>query len=1242
MTNLVGRVVVVCLTIGALCRAAEPPHEWHVAPAGDDANPGTVERPFATLERAVEAARGHDRRRQEFPADIIRLAPGLHARSAPLLLDARDSKLVIRGPDDRAATLHAGRFIEAAAFVPVTDAAIRQRLDPAARARVVQLDLRAAGLARVARPPDVYHDGGGLPDLFIDEVPQPLARWPDEAAATMERVLDRGEPRRRGGVFIARDDRVSRWNVADGLWLEGYWRVPWDPAAIRVAAIEPATRRVDLAGATQGGIGSKYAPDGQLGDGTEPWWAVNVLEEIDRPGEWCIHLPSQRLYLWPPAGFGPATRVFVSGFSEPVVQIDDAEHVTLQLLSIAGGLGDGVSITGGRKALVVGCTLRCLGGTGVVIDGGRDHTVRSCDIHDNGSAGVRLFGGDRRTLAAAGHAVVNNDIHHVGRRRKTWAAAVHLGSLMMERGGHDADAVGCRVANNFLHDLPHSAVLYAGNDHVLERNEVCRVALTSADVGAFYTSHDWTSQGTVARHNLVHDCPRANAFYLDDGDSGDTVEENVVWRAASGVFLGGGHDNVIRRNVIVDCPVGIHVDSRGVARGYRDNPRLRGLLGSVPVDTPPWSDRYPALRRLLDPAFDAGRPDGITITGNVTVRCGTPVRQVAKRGDLAGCTITDQLDLGAGTGADDPRFAAEAAVDFRLGDGSAILRRWPDFPRDLLAGVGLQKDAYRKQLPDRRAVAARSLGAASGAIDSATDVAASDRRAEGAKGQGTAPAVREPVAAPPARLTVPRIFSDHMVLQRDKPLPVWGTAPAGAVVRVSFAGQTKSATAGADGGWITTLDPLPASREPRDLGIDAQPGGGLTVRDVLVGEVWLGSGQSNMAFPLRSNRDAAAILQAADLPELRFYTADERDTDTATTPPRSSWKTCTSQTAGDCSAVMFFLGRRLLEELRDVPVGVINASKGGTSIILWIDRDVQRAAPALEAAVQLDQQRHDETDLDKEMQAYRESKRFTDWVAAAEAARQRGAKPPPQPTSPEEIHRRWLPAGGWFRLRIAPLIPFGIRGIVWYQGEADASVAAGLRYREQLPALVGDWRTRWRDPALPFVVVQIPFWRPTARTAPAVREAQTRVLDLPNTGLVVTYDVGDPDDVHPADKTAIGDRLARWALGTQYGRSIETSGPVLAERRIAAGVATLRFRHAAGLHSRIGGPIRGFELAGADRIWHPAAATVEGDSIRVTAAAVPAPVAVRYAWLADPEQATLVNAADLPAGPFRSDDWPLP
>jgi len=331
-------------------------------------------------------------------------------------------------------------------------------------------------------------------------------------------------------VFIARDDRVARWPVAEGVWLEGYWRVPWDPATIRVTAIDPATRRIDLAAAVQGGIGSKYAPKGELGDGKEPWWAVNLPEEIDLPGEWCIHGPSKTLVFWPPTDFSPQSVVRIATMKEPLVRIEDATMVALRDLVLEGGLGDGIMINGGHKALVLGCLVRNLGGNGVTALGGTRHAVRGCDIHSLGEGGIILSGGDRKTLTPCGHAAFNNDIHHVGRRRKTWAAAIHVGGTSKEK--RRLEAVGCRVADNFLHDLPHSAVLYTGNDHVLERNEVCRVALTSSDVGVFYTSHDWTSHGNVLRHNFVYDCPRANAFYIDDGDSGDTVEENVIGRSS--------------------------------------------------------------------------------------------------------------------------------------------------------------------------------------------------------------------------------------------------------------------------------------------------------------------------------------------------------------------------------------------------------------------------------------------------------------------------------------------------------------------------------------------------------------------------------------------------------------------------------------------------------------------------------------------------------------------------------------
>jgi len=367
-----------------------------------------------------------------------------------------------------------------------------------------------------------------------------------------------------------------------------------------------------------------------------------------------------------------------------------------------------------------------LGGSGAVVTGGGDNVVRSCDIRGIGEAGIRLSGGDRATLAPCRNAAINNDVADVGRRRRSWAAAIQLGASYGQFAS--ADAVGCRVARNLLHDLPHAAVLYGGNDNRIEGNEVCRVALTSSDVGAFYTRQDWTSHGNLLRHNLVHDCPRANAFYLDDGDSGDTVEENVVVRAACGPFIGGGHDNVVRHNVVVDCPLGIHIDARGVARGYATSPGYRGRVESI-RSAPAWTERFPGVVRLLDPALDAdgvvGRPHGNVISGNVTVGCRYPLRSYGKPREFGDTTIEGNLDLPADTQV----FVAAAGGRLVLDPTGPVFRGQPPLPAIPLESMGLEIDAYRTTLPAAGLPAATPAAAepAAAGFDSAVDVDATDR-----------------------------------------------------------------------------------------------------------------------------------------------------------------------------------------------------------------------------------------------------------------------------------------------------------------------------------------------------------------------------------------------------------------------------------------------------------------------------------------------------------------------------------
>ena len=692
--------------------------DFHVAAGGNDANPGSEARPFASLERARDAVRALGGP-GALPAGgvTVWIQPGTYARTQTLEFTSGDSgtekvPVSYRASAGGEVRFQAWRLVKPTNFAPVIKAEVVARLDAAARGKVVQLDLAALGFKNIGSFPKAFNNGGGLCELFFNDQRMPLSRWPNEGFVVMEKVLDRGNwsksPSRHGGKFISHEDRVARWRVDSGVWLEGYWRVPWEPQTVQVQSIIAATREVTFAEPINAGIGSKYAKPGQLGDGKEPWCAVNLLEEIDQPGEWCVDFTTRTLYFWPPGDLNRAS-ICVSDFSRPMVALQDASHVTLRGLVLEGGLGNGVEITGGTGDLIAGCTFRNLGGSGVIINGGTNHGVRSSDFHDLGQSGIFISGGDRKTLTPAQHFAENNDLHHLGLRKKTYAAAIHVGAY-----GASGDAVGCRVAHNFIHDLPHAAVLYGGNDNVFEFNEIAHVALTSGDVGAFYTWNDWTSFGNVVRYNFVHDSPRANAFYMDDGDSGDMVLGNVAYRCSYGALIGGGHDNMVQNNLFIDCERGLHFDARGIARGYATNPTMIRRLQSVNPQQPPWSVRYPALAKLLTGRRDL--PTGDMMENNVLVDCKHPLF-LAKKEDLIYSTVRDNLVLTE----TEVGFADLAKLDFRLRPDSAVFKKLAAFKPVPFEQIGLQRDADRTVLPaaDRHHNSKASDGSA---FDSNTDV----------------------------------------------------------------------------------------------------------------------------------------------------------------------------------------------------------------------------------------------------------------------------------------------------------------------------------------------------------------------------------------------------------------------------------------------------------------------------------------------------------------------------------------
>jgi sialate O-acetylesterase len=485
-----------------------------------------------------------------------------------------------------------------------------------------------------------------------------------------------------------------------------------------------------------------------------------------------------------------------------------------------------------------------------------------------------------------------------------------------------------------------------------------------------------------------------------------------------------------------------------------------------------------------------------------------------------------------------------------------------------------------------------------------------------------------------AGLKLPAFFSDHMVLQQGTNVPVWGWSAPGDRVTVSFAGRERGAQADETGRWRVDLDPLSASAEARELTVrSAGEGAPLVLSDVLVGEVWLCSGQSNMEWPLEKARDAAAEVAAADYPAIRMFTGAHKVAGEPQSDVAGAWRVCRPEAAGKFSAIAYFFGREL-HTTRHVPVGLIHMSCGWTPSEAWTPREALLADPATAYIAE----RWDRI-ADPQVQAdYRAA--LEAWEKEAAAAKEAGREPPPKPKNPGDpnfIHR----AAGMWNGMIAPLAPCAVRGVAWYQGETNER--RGYRYRIEFPLLINAWREAWSRPDLPFLFVQVanvlpPDPVPVDSEWAELRESQALALKLPHTGMAVTIDIGEADDVHPKNKQDAGHRLALVARARVYGEDIPYSGPMFKRHRVEGDRIRILFDHTYGSLKTPGDePLKGFAIAARDGGFVYADARIDGDSVVVWSAEVRTPADVRYAWANNPQGCNLYNAAGLPACPFRTD-----
>lgn len=477
-----------------------------------------------------------------------------------------------------------------------------------------------------------------------------------------------------------------------------------------------------------------------------------------------------------------------------------------------------------------------------------------------------------------------------------------------------------------------------------------------------------------------------------------------------------------------------------------------------------------------------------------------------------------------------------------------------------------------------------------------------------------------------ADVSLPALFSDHMVLQADVAAPVWGLADAGEQVSVTFGSQTQTATTDASGKWSVKLGKL-KSGDTATLIVKGK--NTITINDVLIGEVWLCSGQSNMAFTVGGQEKSPVSL-----PTFRVFTEASSGAGEPQKIGKGQWQLCSSETYKTFSGTAYFFGRNLHEQLKQ-PVGLIVSAVGGTPIESWTSPEAQRTLPEMKAAfAKLDATMAKYDPVAAKAQKDKQLAAFAELVAKAKAE----GKPIPGPPNPK-YDPRALGPGNLFMGKIAPLMPYAIRGAVWYQGESNARTPeSGGLYAKQLPLLIQDWRTRWGQGDFPFAWVQLPqYHNDQFKGWCEVRESMLKTLSVPRTGMAVTIDTGHPTNIHPTNKPEVGRRLSLWALAKVYGQNIPFSGPLPKAQQFQNGAAICTFEHAEGLKARQG-QIEGFELAGADRTFHPATAKLEGEKVIVTSPEVKTPIAVRYAWKDNPT-ANLTNAAGLPASPFRTDDW---
>ena len=652
--GLVGVVLtLVCWCANVMAKEPAAP-SLYVAPDGDDAWTGREARPyrakgigpFASLSRARDAVR--ELMAKPPPGGIVvEVAGGVYQLTEPIEFTLEDSgtetcPIEYRARSGEEVRLVGGRVVTG--WERVKDPSVLERLAPAARKRVVQADLHALGVTDLQgiNSPQVYQSDPGL-ELFFDDKPMTLARYPNEGYMKIADVLDdQGaaiagpQARTASRKFICDDPRPARWTGEKDVWLHGFWVWDWADLRIPLGAVDPDRNVITLGGG------------GEVRKG-QWFYAENVLCELDSPGEWYLDRDTGVLYFWPPSRVSAGTAV-VSTVRD-LVQLTDVSHVTVRGLTVEAGRGTAVTIYGGSDVRIAGCTFRNMGNWAVRVSGGTNHTVVGCDVYQTGQGGIHLEAGDRKTLTPAGHVADNNHIHHIAR----WDPVYQQGIALL--------GVGSSATHNLIDNVPHIAIGFAHNEMTIEYNEIHSSVFQSNDAGAIYTSppnETWSMRGHKIRFNYLHNIHGfegrgCHGVYLDDCFSSADISSNIFYDVANAILIGGGRDNPMTNNMFIDCGRAFHIDARGLGWASGVGDFATQELHDLNYTQPPWSTQYPELLDILE-------DEPLAPKGNVMARniCwGTPWGWTEPKAESYTTFEDNLIDV-------DPLFAEAPPASFRL------------------------------------------------------------------------------------------------------------------------------------------------------------------------------------------------------------------------------------------------------------------------------------------------------------------------------------------------------------------------------------------------------------------------------------------------------------------------------------------------------------------------------------------------------------------------------------------------